>query len=200
MLFKLRSKVTVYPEYFIKKRENVSSSRLTYCEIRGILEGYNLPRMLSSLPGVETAEDYPASIIVRGESPDENLTLIDNIEVDSPVHLLDLGGGGMSIINTKLIKDVAFERVKKDKLSSSFDFSMAGVSFIIEGPLREKTSFIINYRKRFFEILDKFSDIGDVVPKYDDYYARLDLNINPKNKAWIFWIGEKGPAWKFLRQ
>ncbi len=207
--------VTVYPEYFIKnKDENVSSSRLTYYEVRGDPEGYNLPRTLSSLHSVGTAEDYSASIIVRGGSPDENLTLIDHIEVDSPVHFPNLGGGGggMTIINTELIKDVTFSsggfparyggklssfmdislrEGKKDKIGSSFDFSMAGVSFIIEGPLRGKTSFIVNYRKSFFEILDKFSDIGDVVPNYDDYYARLDLNINPENKAWIFWIGGK---------
>ncbi len=77
--------ITVYHEYFIKnKDETVSTSRLSYYEVRGDPEGYNLPRMLSSIPGVATAEDYSAAIIVRGGNPDENLFLIDNMEL---VHL-----------------------------------------------------------------------------------------------------------------
>ncbi len=207
--------ITVYPEYFTKnKDETTSSSKLTYYEVRGDPEGYNLPRMLSSLPGVATAEDYSASIIVRGGSPNENLVLIDNVEINSPVHFPDLGGGGggMTIINTELVKDVFFSsggfparfggklssfmdislrEGNREKFESTFDFSMAGVSFIAEGPLTKNSSFILNYRKSFFQILDKFSDIGDVIPNYDDYYARLDIDINSKNKAWLFWIRGK---------
>lgn len=207
--------ITVYPEYFIKSEgETTSSSKLTYYEVRGDPEGYNLPRMLSSLPGVATAEDYSASIIVRGGNPDENLVLIDNVEVNSPVHFPDLGGGGggMTIINTELVKEVAFSsggfparyggklssfmditlrEGSREKFESTFDFSMAGVSFIAEGPLTEKASFILNYRKSFLEVLDKFSNIGDVVPRYDDFYAKFDIDINPQNKSWIFWIRGK---------
>lgn len=207
--------ITVYPEYFIKdEEETTSSSRLTYHEVRGDPEGYNLPRMLSSLPGVATAEDYSGSIIVRGGSPDENLVLIDNVEIDSPVHFPELGGGGggMTIINTELVKDVSFssggfsaryggklssfmnislKEGNREKFKSTFDFSMAGISFIAEGPLTKRSSFILNYRKSFLEVLDKFSDIGDVIPSYDDYYARLDIDINSKNKAWLFWIRGK---------
>jgi outer membrane receptor protein involved in Fe transport len=207
--------VTVYPEYFIKNKDEITStSRLTYYEVRGDPEGYNLPRMLSSLPGVATAEDYSASIIVRGGNPDENLVLIDNVEIDSPVHFPDLGGGGggMTIINTELVKDVSFSsggfparfggklssimnismrEGNREKFESTLDLSMAGLSIIAEGPLSKKTSFILNYRNSFYKFLDKFSEIGDVIPEYEDYYARFDIDLNPNNKAWLFWIRGK---------
>ncbi len=207
--------MTVYPEYFIKnKDEAVSTSRLSYYEVRGDPEGYNLPRMLSSLPGVATAEDYSAAIIVRGGNPDENLFLIDNVEINSPVHLPDLGGGGggMTIINTELVKDVSFSsggfparfggklssimdiflrEGKREKFESTLDLSIAGLSLIAEGPLSQNLSFIFNYRNSFLKILDKFSDIGDVIPEYDDYYARFDIDLNTNNRAWLFWIRGK---------
>ena len=52
------------------------------------------------------ATKVSSALIVRGGDPEENLTLIENIEIYSPFHFANLGGdvgGGMSVIEPKLI-------------------------------------------------------------------------------------------------
>jgi hypothetical protein len=80
--------VTVTGGYFQKPADQVVSLRsLTPQEIRrspGSAE--DIFRVMQSLPGVATAGGKSAQLIVRGGSPDENLTLLDNIEIYNPIH------------------------------------------------------------------------------------------------------------------
>ena len=53
--------ITVTPEYFSKEKDAVvSSHKISFYEARGNPEGYNVQRMLTSLPGVAAVEDYIA--------------------------------------------------------------------------------------------------------------------------------------------
>lgn len=215
--------VIVRPDYFPKERyQATSNTELNFHEIRTDPEGYNLPRMLSSLPGVATAEDYASTIIVRGGSPDENLTILDNIEIDYPAHFPKIGSGegAMSIVNTNLVRDVTFSTGgfstrygnrlssflnielrdgNREHFEASCDLSMAGLELTVEGPITKKANHILSYRKSFLEILDKLVDIGDIIPYCDDYCARVVFEPNVKNRLSLLNIGAIGrlvvPKW-----
>ncbi|MCD5383219.1 TonB-dependent receptor [candidate division WOR-3 bacterium] len=198
--------VTVTPSYFQKERDAVvSSHQISFYELRGNPESYNVQRTLASLPGIGTVQDYSAQLIVRGGDPDENLCLIDNIEIKSPVHFGWFGGegGSISIINTALVRDIGFSsggfparygdklssvmeiRLKegnRNKFEANFDFNMAGVGFDIGGPMSQKGSYLFAYSKSFLELLDKISDIGKVIPKYDQIWGKLVYDVSPRDK------------------
>jgi len=61
-------------------------------------------RTLQLLPSVTTANDFNASLIVRGGSPDENLIILDGVEIYNPYHV----GGVFSTFNADMISDVEF--------------------------------------------------------------------------------------------
>jgi len=204
--------ITVVPEYFPKDKDvAVSTQSLDYYEVRGDPEGYSIQRVLSSLPGVATAQDYSAQLIVRGGSPDENLTIIDNVEISNPIHFGEFGGAGgvISLINTELVKNIAFSSGGfparyGDKLSSflridlregnrekhlaTFDFNMAGVGLELEGPWSARGSYLFAYRRSYLSLLDRIVDIGTVIPKYDDYQFKVNFDPHPRHKLWIFGI------------
>ena len=99
---------TATGSYFRKPIESTVSYRtLSPQEIRrspGSAE--DIFRVMQSLPGVATAGGKSAQLIVRGGSPDENLTLLDNIEIYNPIHFARTGEsmGVISIINSALLK------------------------------------------------------------------------------------------------
>ncbi len=104
--------VNVTADYFYKPDENpVSFRTISPEEIRrspGSAE--DIFRVMQSMPGVATAGAKSAQLIVRGGSPDENLTLLDNIEVYNPIHFARTGEsmGVISIVNPALLQKVDF--------------------------------------------------------------------------------------------
>ena len=87
------NEVSIQSDYFARPAENVVSMRtLSPEEIRrspGSAE--DIFRVMQSMPGVATAGGKSAQLIVRGGSPDENLTLLDNIEIYNPIHFARTG-------------------------------------------------------------------------------------------------------------
>ncbi len=197
---------TVQPDFFPKEKDQATSkTELDHHEVRTDPEGYNLPRMLSSLPGVATSADYSSAIIVRGGSPDENLTILDNIEMANPSHFpeMDGGGGAFTIVNTDLVKNVTFSSGgfparygnklssflniesrdgNRENFEGMLDLSMVGIALTIEGPVSRRATYNLCYRRSFLEVLDKMSDIGDVIPRYDDVYARFTYEPSTYDK------------------
>jgi hypothetical protein len=223
--------VTVTPEYFSKEKDAVvSSHRMSYYEVRGNPEGYNPQRMLASLPGVGTVEDYSSQLIVRGGDPDENLCLIDGIEIQSPIHFSWFGGeeGSISIIPTTLIKEIGFSSGgfparygdklssfmdielrdgNRERLEATFDFNMSAIELDLESPLGDRGSLIASYGRSYLELLDKVSDIGNVVPKYNRLFGKAAFDISARNKVSVLGIktiddmvvpmdGESDLVWK----
>jgi len=204
--------VTVRPSYFSKDPAVTASDvKLTYHEMRTHPEGYNVARTVASLPGVSTGFDFSSDIIVRGGAPDENLTIIDNLPVPYPVHFPAIGGGfgQASIVSVETLDEVGFSPGgyaaryggklsslmditlrdgNKDRFEASFDLNMSAVGASVEGPIGAKFNYMANYRKSFLEIVDLVSDIGDVVPSYDDIYLRLAYSPSVIHKIWVFGI------------
>lgn len=150
-------------------------------------------RRLQSVAGVIKASDQSPALIVRGGSPDENLTLLENIEIYSPFHFASLGGGmenGLSIIEPKLIEDVklstgGFSARFGDRLSSVTQISlrepekkritgdayinMGGIGAFFTGPLTSKISWMLSGRRGVWDLMQKM--------RGEEYYPRtIDLH------------------------
>ncbi|MFA6438218.1 MAG: TonB-dependent receptor, partial [Bacteriovoracaceae bacterium] len=205
------SAVEVQSDYFARPTENVVSMRtLSPEEIRrspGSAE--DIFRVMQSMPGVATAGGKSAQLIVRGGSPNENLTLLDNIEIYNPIHFARTGEsmGIISIVNPALLEKVdfltgGFPAKYGDKMSSVFDMTLqdgnkelyntdvnaniAGFGVMVDGPLIENSSVIFSLRRGFFDILTKIMD-RPAAPRYYDAVGKITYDLNQNNR--ISFIG-----------
>ncbi len=210
--FELRSvtmemeEVQVTADYFSKPAENpVSFRTISPEEIRrspGSAE--DIFRVMQSLPGVATAGARSAQLIVRGGSPDENLTLLDGIEVYNPIHFARTGEsmGIISIVNPTLLQKVdfltgGFPVRYGDKMSSVFDMSLregnkeifntdanlniAGFGVMLDGPLIENSNMVFSLRRGFFDLITSTMN-RPAAPSYYDAVGKITYDLNNKNR------------------
>jgi hypothetical protein len=198
--------VSVTADYFQKPLEaTVSFKSLLPEEIRrspGSAE--DIFRVMQSLPGVATAGGKSAQLIVRGGSPDENLTLLDNIEIYNPIHFARSGEsmGIISIINPSLLKEVdfmtgGFPAKYGDKMSSVFEMNMkdgnkevmntdlnvnlGGFGAMIDGPVSDNSSMVLSVRRGFFDLLTSLMN-KPAAPRYYDAVGKLTYDLDTKNR------------------
>ncbi|MBM2817216.1 MAG: TonB-dependent receptor [Ignavibacteria bacterium] len=201
--------ILVTNDYFQKPVDNPTSFKsLEPQEIRrspGSAD--DIFRVMQSLPGVSTAGGKSAQLIVRGGSPDENLTLLDNVEIYNPIHFARSGEsmGIISVINPSLLKKVdfitgGFPSKYGDKLSSVFDMSLmdgnkevfntdvnlnlGGFGLTLDGPVTEKSSVIFSLRRGFFDILTSIMN-KPAAPRYYDAVGKYTIHLNDMNKLSI---------------
>lgn len=210
--FELRSSdielgaVEVHSDYFERPTETVVSMRtLSPEEIRRSPgSGEDIFRVMQSMPGVSTAGGKSAQLIVRGGSPNENLTLLDNIEIYNPIHFARTGEsmGIISIVNPALLEKVdfltgGFPAKYGDKMSSVFDMTLqdgnkelynsdvnlniAGFGVMVDGPLIENSSMILSVRRGFFDILTGIMD-KPAAPRYYDAVGKITYDLDPNNR------------------
>ncbi|TSA22104.1 TonB-dependent receptor [bacterium] len=197
---------TVTGGYFRKPTEHTVSYRtLSPQEIRrspGSAE--DIFRVMQSLPGVATAGGKSAQLIVRGGSPEENLTLLDNIEIYNPIHFARTGEsmGIISIINPSLLREVnfltgGFPAKYGDKMSSVFDMTMvdgnkevhntdinanvAGFGAMVDGPVLNNGTMVFSARRGFFDLLTSLLS-RPVAPSYYDAVGKVTYDLDSKNR------------------
>lgn len=198
--------VKVTADYFYRPDENpVSFRTISPEEIRrspGSAE--DIFRVMQSLPGVATSGAKSAQLIVRGGSPDENLTLLDGVEIYNPIHFARTGEsmGVISIVNPALLQKVdfltgGFPARYGDKMSSVFDMTLrdgnkevfntdanlniAGFGVMLDGPLVENSNMILSLRRGFFDLITSILN-RPVAPSYYDAVGKVTYDINNKNK------------------
>lgn len=198
--------VKVTADYFTKPDENpVSFRTISPEEIRrspGSAE--DIFRVMQSLPGVATAGARSAQLIVRGGSPDENLTLLDGIEVYNPIHFARTGEsmGIISIVNPALLQKIdfltgGFPVRYGDKMSSVFDMSLregnkeifntdanlniAGFGVMLDGPLIENSNMVFSLRRGFFDLITSTMN-RPAAPSYYDAVGKITYDLNNKNR------------------
>ena len=198
-------KVVVTADYFSEvEEEAVSAVHLNYEEIRRSPGAAgDISRLLQAMPSVNMSTDQRNDLIVRGGSPAENLTIIDNIEVPNINHFPTQGasGGPIGLLNTDLIADVSFHAggfgaAYGDRLSSvmvidmregnrdEFDgeanMSMAGAGFIFEHPISDgRGSWVASARRSYLDLIVGAIGTG-AVPRYSDVQGKVvyDLTSN----------------------
>lgn len=108
----LHEVVAVTADYFsAEEEESVGTVSFNFEEIRRSPgSAGDVSRLLQVLPSVGMATDQRNDLIVRGGSPAENLTVVDNIEIPNINHFPTQGasGGVIGLLNTDLIADVSF--------------------------------------------------------------------------------------------
>lgn len=198
--------VVVTGGYFQKPVESTVSYRtLSAQEIRrspGSAE--DIFRVMQSLPGVATAGGKSAQLIVRGGSPDENLTLLDNIEIYNPIHFARTGEsmGIISIINPSLLKEVnfmtgGFPAKYGDKMSSVFDMTMvdgnkelhnidvnanvAGFGVMVDGPVMDNGTMVFSARRGLFDLLTSVFN-RPAAPSYYDAVGKFTYDLDANNR------------------
>jgi hypothetical protein len=158
-------------------------------------------RAMQLMPGVKSASEVSSGLYVRGGSPDQNLTLLDNVPVYNPSHL----GGLLSVFNndalrnTRLIKgafpaeyggrlssviDITMKEGTKEKFSGEGGLSVINSRLTIEGPISENATFMISGRRLYLDLI--FAAVKNLLPANiasnvpDYYFYDLNAKINYK--------------------
>ncbi|MCP4229330.1 MAG: TonB-dependent receptor [bacterium] len=171
----------------------------------------DINRALQALPGVSFPTDYDSELVVRGGSPDENLTLLDDIEIYSAGHFADeFGGGGViSAFNLNAVENVEFvaggfpveyggKRSSVLKLNlkegpiggftGSAYADAAGYGATIAGPLGSpgsaKGTYLAAGRVSLIELISAITDsVPDTeIPKYWDTNVKAAYRLKTNHK------------------
>ena len=211
----VRETVDVTADYFSAPEErNASTVNFGFEEIRRSPgSAGDVSRLLHTLPSVSASTDQRNDLIVRGGSPLENLTVVDNIEVPNINHFPAQGasGGAVGILNVDLISDVSFSAggfsaEHGDRLSSvmvvtqregnrtEFDgevnMSMSGGGLVLEGPIDTgRGSWILSARRSYLELVADAIGTGGVVPKYSNLQAKMTYDIGSTHRVSLLGIG-----------
>ena len=211
----MREVVEVTPDYFsVAEEAAVSTVSFSFEEIRRSPGAAgDVSRMLQVLPSTGIQADQRNDLIVRGGSPIENLTVVDNIEIPTINHFSTQGasGGVIGMLNTDLIADVSFSAggfsaEHGDRLSSvmvvtqregnrsEFDgevsASMAGAGVLLEGPLaRGRGAWVLSARRSFLDLIADAISTGGVVPEYSNVQGMATVDLGPTHRIRLLGLG-----------
>lgn len=191
-----------------------SNYQLSYEEIRrspGAIG--DVLRLVQSLPGLAMANDQRNDLIARGGSPNENLTLVDNVEVPTLNHFASQGtsGGPISMLNNELVRDANFlaggfpaeyggklssaldVRLRdgdRERFRSEFDLNAAGAGVLAEGPLGSKGAWIASVRQGYLDLLaDSFGLAA--IPYFTNWQLKGTLEPGKRDKLWLVGLGSR---------
>ncbi len=166
-------------------------------------------RRIQAIAGVNRQADNSPVLIVRGGAPDENLTLIENIEIYSPYHFSSLSGGmaeGVSIIQPKIINDVTFitggfsgqygdklssvteiqlQQPSQNRYNADITIDISGFGAIASGPLTKKSSWMISGRRSIYDLMMKMRG-KNYSPRTTDIHMKYVIEPNKKNKLTLY--------------
>lgn len=171
----------------------------------------DISKVIQALPGVASTVSFRNDIIVRGGGPSENRFYLDGIEIPNLNHFATHGasGGPVGIINVDFIREVdfysgAFPANRGNALSSILEmrqidgnkerlvfkgsFGASDLSLTLNGPLSEKTTFIVSARRSYLQFL--FNLIGlPFLPTYNDFQFKVKTRFDLKNELTVLGIG-----------
>lgn len=205
--------VEVKGSFFIKQSETVTSTQtLGAEEIRNSPGIQNdVIRAAALLPGVAVSSPGRNDLVVRGGADFENLFVIDNLEIPNINHFGSQGssGGPLSIVNidfvnnvtfssggfgakygdkTSSITNLSFRKGNMDKLGGKAVISASQFGAHLEGPLGKNSSFIINARRSYLDLIFKAANFA-FIPEYWDFFAKVNLELDKENYINIVGIG-----------
>jgi hypothetical protein len=205
--------IVVKAEPFKKPQESpVSLRTIGITEInRNPGSNRDISKVIQSLPGVTSTVAFRNDLIIRGGSPNENRFFLDEVEVPNINHFVTQGasGGPVGLLNVNFIKEVdfysgAFPSNRGNALSSVFNFSqrdgrddkigsiltLGATDFgvILEGPLSDKTTFLLSARRSYLQFL--FKVIGlPFLPTYNDFQVKVKYKPTEKSELTLIGLG-----------
>lgn len=150
-------------------------------------------KAIQFLPGVQTTSEGGSGFSVRGGSPDQNLILIDNTTVYNASHLF----GFFSIFNNDALSgvslykgdipikyggrlssllDVKTKTDQPDKFQGVGGIGLISSRLVLEGPIGEKTSWLIGGRRSYADLFLKMSS-NESLRKSSVYFYDLNAKL-----------------------
>lgn len=154
------------------------------------------------MPGVNTVGEATSGFNVRGGAADQNLILYGNSTIFNPTHAfgffsafnadivngVELYKGSIPVnyggrLSSVLQVDPKFGR--SDKIGGSGGIGILTSRLSLDGPIGDKTSFIIGGRTTYSDwalnLLDDEADLNDSKITFYDINANIQHNLNEKN-------------------
>ncbi|MCB9281378.1 MAG: TonB-dependent receptor [Lewinellaceae bacterium] len=171
----------------------------------------DISKVVQSLPGVTSTASFRNDLIIRGGAPNENRFYLDEVETPNINHFATQGasGGPVGLINVNFIREVdfysgAFPANRGNALSSVFNFqqrdgrddrlggnfTLGATDFglMLEGPLSDKTTFLLSARRSYLQFL--FKALGlPFLPTYNDFQAKVKYKIDKQNEISFIGLG-----------
>lgn len=192
-------------------RLHIGVEKLDIIQIRqmpAFLGEVDVIKAIQMLPGVHSSGEGGTGFIVRGGYPDQNLILLDNAPVYNASHLL----GFFSVFNNDVISGL--ELYKGDiplkyggRLSSLLDIhtvdrtpnhvtGSGGIGLIssrlvLEGPLGDKTSWLVGARRSYadqFLRLSNDKSVKDLSIYFYDLNAKLTHRFSSRGCAFVKYL------------
>jgi len=177
-------------------RMNMGVERLEIKEVKKIpalMGEVDILKVLQLLPGVQAAAEGGSGFSVRGGSPDQNLILLDNTTVYNPSHMM----GFFSVFNNDVISglelykgdlplkhggrlssllDVQTKNSIPEKFNGTGGIGLISSRLMLEGPIGEKTSWLIGGRRSYADLFLKLSS-DEALRKSSIYFYDLNAKI-----------------------
>ncbi|MBU1100857.1 MAG: TonB-dependent receptor [Bacteroidetes bacterium] len=197
----LLSEVTVSAQR--ESKAIVSEIKLTHNMLKSLptMSGeVDIFKSLVLLPGVQTATEISSGLYIRGGSPDQTLTLVDNMMVYNPSHL----GNFASTFNSNAVQDIILVKgaypaeyggrlssvldIKlrsgtKEKEKANFGLGTLNSYVTLEGPLNDKSTFLLSGRSMYYDLVQKtvFSDSENPYYNFHDLNAKFTYELSDKD-------------------
>ncbi|TYZ06089.1 TonB-dependent receptor [Hymenobacter lutimineralis] len=193
----------------LERRVEMSTLQIPVAQLRklpALLGEPDVLRAFQLMPGVQAGREGSGALYVRGGSPDQNLTLLDDV----PIYYVSHVGGFLSVFDANAISDVRLlkggfparyggrlssvldVRLKegnKEKLSGNAGVGVLATHFSLEGPLKNgKTTFLVSARRGnldlFSRVASRLSSDGNSVVGYSFYdaSAKVSHQLTPRDQ------------------
>lgn len=152
----------------------------------------NVFRVLQTMPGVSGTDDFGSRLSVRGGGPDQNLTVMDDVEIHNPYRLFGLTSAfNPETIDRFELTAGGFGPEYGDRLSSIFvvqnragvatrgfagsaALSITDANVVLEGALPASVpgSWIVSGRRTYYDLFAEHVTHDDL-PSFNDLQARV---------------------------
>jgi hypothetical protein len=186
-------------------RPTMGMERLSMKEIRllpAVMGEVDVLKAIQLLPGVQSVSESSNGFSVRGGSPDQNLIVLDNTTVYNPSHLMGFfsafnndvvsgvelykghfparhGGRLSSLLEVKTLEDVP------NKTTGTGGIGLISSRLMVEGPLGEKTSWVVAGRRTYADVFLIFAndkDLRNATLYFYDLNGKLTHRFSEKDK------------------
>ena len=171
----------------------------------------DVSKVVQTLPGVGATDPNRNDLIVRGGGPSENVFYLDGVEIPIINHFATQGssGGAVGIINPDFIREIDFytgafpanrpnalssvmELKQKDgssdRIHSKLSIGASDAAFTLDGPIGEKSTFIVSARQSYLQLLFKLIGLP-FLPTYNDFQVKYKYKIDKKNEITFIGLG-----------
>ena len=171
----------------------------------------DISKVIQSYAGVLSSPSFRNDIIIRGGGPSESRFYLDGVEVPNINHFATQGasGGAVGILNADLIREVnyysgAFPADRGNALSGVFEFAQVDgnadkhrfkgslgaseVSATVDGPLSDKTTFIVSARRSYLKLLFTALKLP-FLPTFNDMQFKVKTRFDAKNELTFIGLG-----------